>query len=254
MTGELRIGTSGWSYDHWAGPFYPADLPPRERLAFYAAHLDSAEINNSFYQLPSERTLTAWRETVPEGFRFAVKASRYITHMKKLKDPAQALDTFFARISLLADRLGPILFQLPPRWRFNPGRLKGFLEALSGDFRYAFELRDPSWIDDRALALLSHHRAAFCIYELDGFLSPSEVTTDFVYLRLHGPDGPYRGDYDTGTLAGWAAAIEGWRARGLDCYCYFDNDEAGHAVANAMTLSRILSGADGTPAGPKCGS
>jgi uncharacterized protein YecE (DUF72 family) len=233
---EIRIGTSGWSYGHWVGPFYPEGLAAGERLAHYAQRFDSAEINNSFYQLPSESTLAAWRDAVPAGFRFAAKASRYITHMKKLRDPEQGLSAFLERIALLEGRLGPILFQLPPRWRFNAERLSRFLDALSRDFRYAFEFRDRSWMEPRALDLLRRAEAAFCIYELDGFLAPKEVTADFVYVRLHGPDGLYRGDYATQTLAGWAGAFSAWRAEGLDIYCYFDNDEAGYAAGNASAL------------------
>jgi uncharacterized protein YecE (DUF72 family) len=239
---RIRIGTAGWSYDHWVGPFYPAGLPARARLAYYARHLDSAEVNSAFYRLPSESTLEAWRETVPGDFRFAVKASRYITHMKKLKDPRGSLRTFLERIGLLRDRLGPVLFQLPPRWRFDAGRLEAFLADLGTGQRCAFELRDPSWINERTLALLARVNAAFCIYELDGFRSPAHVTADFVYVRLHGPDGAYRGSYDPETLSGWAAAVSAWCADGLDVYCYFDNDEAGHAVGNAMTLRSMLAG------------
>ncbi|MGD2082529.1 MAG: DUF72 domain-containing protein, partial [Chromatiales bacterium] len=130
---DIRIGTSGWSYRHWVGPFYPEDLPASRHLAWYAERFNSAEINNSFYHLPSEKTLREWRETVPEGFAFSAKASRYITHMKKLKDPAQGVGRFLDRIGLLEDRLGPILFQLPPKWGFNAERLETFLDALSRD-------------------------------------------------------------------------------------------------------------------------
>jgi uncharacterized protein YecE (DUF72 family) len=146
-------------------------------------------------------------------------------------------------MEILGEHLGPILFQLPPRWRFNAERLDGFLGALSGDFRYAFELRDRSWLNDQVLELLARANAAFCIYELDGFRSPKSVTADFVYVRLHGPDGPYRGDYDTGVLSAWADTISGWRSSGLDVYCYFDNDEAGYAAKNALSLRAMLRGA-----------
>jgi uncharacterized protein YecE (DUF72 family) len=238
----IRIGTSGWSYDHWVGPFYPEGLPAERRLNHYVSRFDTVEINNSFYHLPSERALRTWREAVPAGFCFAAKGSRYITHMKKLKDPEQGLGRFLERMSLLGDRLGPILFQLPPRWRFNAERLERFLAALGGDFRYAFELRDESWVTARTSELLRRYRAAFCIYELDGFLSPKEITTDFVYVRLHGPDGPYKGNYDPQTLAGWARAFSAWRGQGLEVYCYFDNDEAGHAVRNALALRDMVLG------------
>jgi len=237
---ELLIGTSGWSYDHWSGPFYPEHLPSRERLPYYAERFRSVEINNAFYQLPDENTLRHWRDAVPRDFVFTVKASRYITHMKKLKDPAHSVSNFFHRISVLDDRLGPILFQLPPRWRFNPGRLGDFLDALGGGFRYAFEFRDPSWLNQEAFDLLAQHGAALCIYELDGFLSPKEITADFVYLRLHGPEGAYRGSYDQQTLSGWAGAFSQWRGQGRDLYCYFDNDQAGYAALNALSLRSMM--------------
>ena len=235
-----HIGTSGWSYDHWHGPFYPAELPPAERLAHYAGHLASVEIDNTFYQLPSEGTLVRWREAVPAGFVFATKASRYITHMKKLKDAADNVPRFVERLETLGDRLGPMLFQLPPRWHRNTERLERFLDTLDHCHRWAFELRDRSWIEDNVLALLESRNAAFCIYELDGYLSPAQVTADFVYVRLHGPDGAYRGRYDDAALDHWAARIQAWTGRGLDVYCYFDNDEAGYAVLNAQALAERL--------------
>ncbi|MFP4389009.1 MAG: DNA polymerase, partial [Desulfococcaceae bacterium] len=170
MASPCFIGTSGWRYDHWVGPFYPES--DREdgfsHLDFYARRLPAVEINNSFYQLPSEETLDRWRDATPEGFRFAAKASRHITHMKKLKDPEETLPPFVERLKRLGDRLGPLLFQLPPNWRFNPDRLDAFLAALPGEFRCAIEFRDPSWHDDRALAALERAGVAFCIYELAG--------------------------------------------------------------------------------------
>lgn len=237
---NCRIGTSGWSYDHWTGPFYPSDLPPDDRLAYYARRLRSAEINNTFYHLPSEQTLAHWRDCVPADFRFAAKASRYITHMKKLKDPQDTVPNFMRRVEQLGDRLGPILFQLPPNWHRNTERLQSFLEALDEGPRYAFELRDRSWIDDSVLGLLADAGAAFCIYELDGFLSPMEVTADFVYVRLHGPDGAYRGDYADAALDEWAERIVGWLGEDRDVFCYFDNDEAGYAARDALSLGKRL--------------
>ena len=198
------------------------------------------EINNSFYRLPSERALTAWRDTVSPGFLFAVKASRFITHLKKLKDPERSLAAFLDRIALLGEKLGPILFQLPPRWHFDAARLAAFLTALPGKYRYTLELRDRTWINDRALDLLSAHGVAFCIYELAGYLSPREVTADFVYIRLHGPGGAYQGQYDRQTLAAWAEAISAWSWQGREVFCYFDNDEAGFAAQNALQLQDLL--------------
>jgi len=240
MTGSIRVGTSGWSYDHWKGPFYPARLAGGQMLAFYAEHFRTAEINSSFYRLPAQATLNRWRECTPADFLFTAKASRYITHMKKLGDPRRSVSAFLRRIRLLGDKLGPILFQLPPSWRFDGERLAAFLAALSGEFRYAFEFRDRSWLNDEVYELLSRHGAAFCIYELDGFLSPREMTSDIVYVRLHGPDGPYRGSYDARSLAGWAADLRRWAALGCTVYCYFDNDERGYAARNALRLQSLL--------------
>lgn len=240
-SGLIHIGTSGWHYDHWRGPFYPEDLTPKAFLTFYQQRFHTVEINNSFYQLPSAKTLVDWRESVPPGFIFAVKGSRYITHMKKLKDPGQSVPPLLERIQSLGDRLGPILFQLPPRWRFNEERLGAFLEALPRDYRYALEFRDPTWLNQEACRLLRKHGAAFCIYELAGRISPKEVTADFVYIRLHGPGDAYQGRYDRQTLADWAGAISAWTAQGLTVFCYFDNDEAGYAALNALELQEMLS-------------
>ena len=240
--GNIHIGTSGWHYDHWKGPFYPEVMSAGEMLAFYADRLETVEINNSFYQLPEEKTLSEWRHTVPEGFVFAAKASRYITHMKKLKDPAKPVSTFVRRLEVLGDKLGPILYQLPPRWKLNLERLRSFLHALPVGHGYAFEFRDPSWFQNEVYEVLSDKNAAFCIYELAGQLSPKKVTADFVYVRLHGPGDAYEGDYDAQTLAGWAGAFSTWAGKGLQVYCYFDNDQSGYAVRNALSLRDMLNG------------
>jgi uncharacterized protein YecE (DUF72 family) len=215
-------------------------MPKGDWLDFYVGQFRTVEVNNTFYQLPEEATLRTWRNTAPEGFVFAVKASRYITHMKKLKDPEEAVDTFLSRVETLDQYLGPVLFQLPPNWYFDGERLASFLEALPPGQRYAFELRDPDWLNEEAYGLLADHGAAFCIYDFHGRQSPKKVTADFVYVRLHGPYGPYRGTYDTETLAGWAGAFSTWRDQGKDVYCYFDNDEAGYAVQNGMELQAML--------------
>ena len=236
----IHIGTSGWHYGHWKGPFYPDGLSAKEFLVFYCRKFQTVEINNSFYKLPEKSTLESWKKTVPPGFIFAAKASRYITHMKKLKDPEQSIAKFFERIQVLGDALGPILFQLPPRWSFNPERLENFLAVLPKKFRYALEFRDESWINRRTCQALADHGAAFCIFEIAGYLSPKEVTADFVYIRLHGPGGAYEGCYDKQTLAGWAGAISAWAAQGKEVFCYFDNDQAGYAARNALELQEML--------------
>jgi uncharacterized protein YecE (DUF72 family) len=237
---RIHIGTSGWHYDHWKGPFYPDDMKTKEMLGFYAEHFHAAEINNSFYQLPSVKTLETWRETVPADFLFAVKASRYITHMKKLKDPEESVQKFLERVKTLGNRLGPILFQLPPKWKCNAARLKEFLERLPEELHYTFEFRDPSWFSKEVYNLLSKAKAAFCIYELAGTLSPKEVTADFVYIRLHGPKGAYEGSYDKRTLAGWAGALSTWAGQEKDVFCFFDNDQNGYAAKNARSLKEMI--------------
>jgi uncharacterized protein YecE (DUF72 family) len=236
----FHIGTSGWHYDHWRGPFYPNDLAKRDFLQFYLERFHTVEVNNSFYRLPKEETLIAWRDTVPKGFVFTVKASRYITHMKKLKNPEKTLTSLLQRVQVLEEKLGPILFQLPPKWHLNLERLNGFLAALPKDYQYAFEFRDPSWYRPEVYEALNGHQAAFCIHELAGHLSPKEVTADFVYIRLHGPGDAYQGQYEESALAGWAAAVSTWARQGKTIFCYFDNDEAGYAAQDAMRLQEML--------------
>jgi uncharacterized protein YecE (DUF72 family) len=238
----LHVGTSGWHYAHWKGPFYPEDLPDAEMLAFYAARFSTVEINNTFYRLPQKETLAAWRDSVPSGFIFSVKASRYITHMKKLTDVSKPLSVFLGTIDVLDDKLGPVLFQLPPRWHLNIERLRTFLSILPKKYRYAFEFRDPSWFVHEVYEALSDVGASFCIYDLAGSLSPKEITSDIVYIRLHGPDGPYRGRYRTEDLADWLRAFAAWRKQKREIYCYFDNDEAGYAAGNALELCEMTMG------------
>lgn len=237
--GRIRIGTSGWSYDHWIGTFYPEGMRQRDLLAVYAGRFDSVEINRTFYKLPAAHTMAAWREQTPAGFLFAAKASRYLTHRKKLKDPEEPITRLLRHLEPLDGKLGPVLFQLPPRWRANPERLERLLEELPDGHRYAFEFRDPSWHDDRILELLSRRGAALCVFDLAGKRSPVEVTADFVYLRLHGPGGPYQGSYDGRTLSGWARRILAWSEAGKDVYCYFDNDEKAYAPGDALRLKKM---------------
>lgn len=216
--------------------FSPHDLSKEHWLAFYSDHLETVEINNSYYQLPEAETLQNWKANTPTGFRFSVKASRYITHMKKLKVPHEPLTNFLERLQKLEDKLGPILFQLPPNWHMNLDLLHAFLNKLPEGYRYTFEFRDPSWFDECVYEMLEKDHAAFCIYELNGRISPRVVTTDWVYIRLHGPEGSYQGKNDVQPLAGWKRAFSSWNRQGKEVFCYFDNDEAGYAVQNALTL------------------
>jgi uncharacterized protein YecE (DUF72 family) len=233
---SIHIGTSGWHYAHWQDSFYPADLPAEEWLAFYARRFATVEVNNTFYQLPEPGTLDQWRDTVPAGFQFAVKASRYITHLKKLKDPHQPVGHFLELVQGLQNRLGPVLFQLPPNWHLNLERLHSFLQVLPSGGTYAFEFRDPSWFDARVYDLLAEFGVAFCIHDMAGRPSPKTVTAGTVYIRLHGPGGQYQGSYDHQALAGWAGALTTWWRQGHEIYCYFNNDQQGYAPANALAL------------------
>lgn len=233
---RIRIGTSGWHYAHWKGPFYPAEMRNAEFLGFFSQRFDTVELNNPFYRTPSAETFAAWRKNTPDNFVFSVKVNRRFTHIKKLKDPQPALDDFIERADRLANKQGPLLFQLPPHWRVNMERLAEFLSSLPKRHRYTIEFREPSWHTPDVYALLKEHNVAFCIYELNHFMSPIEVTADFTYTRLHGPGGPYQGQYSDDALAGWAQRLVDWRTRGIDSYCYFDNDQAGYAAADAQRL------------------
>jgi uncharacterized protein YecE (DUF72 family) len=241
MACDVRIGTSGWHYKHWMGRYYPAGLKPREMLSFYARTFDTVEINNSFYRLPTEQAVADWRLTAPEGFVFAVKGSRFLTHMKKLKDPEAGLDRFLPVVEGLKEKLGPIVFQLPPRWHVNLERLADFLRALPRDHRFAFELRDPTWHTEAVAGLLREHNAAFCAFDIAGFRSPTWVTADFAYVRLHGPtEHAYRGAYSDDLLREWAGRIREWRERLAAVYLYFDNDDAAFAVDDARRLREMV--------------
>ncbi len=238
--GAIHIGTSGFHYKHWRGPFYPEKLPASKWLDFYAQHFDTVELNNTFYRLPLETGLNSWREATPKGFCFAVKGSRFLTHMKKLKDPVAGVEKFFERVDLLGTKLGPILFQLPPWWEVDIERLDEFLAVLPRGHRYAFELRNQTWHTQDVYRVLRRHNAAFCIYEIAGFYSGIEITANFTYVRLHGPGGAYQGSYAGETLEQWAARIRNWQNELRAVYIYFDNDQAAYAVENARTLKQLV--------------
>ncbi len=240
QSGKVHIGTSGWNYGHWKGSFYPEELNQEKWLDFYKSRFRTVEINNSFYNLPEKKTFRSWKETVQKDFIFSVKASRYITHMKKLKDPEEPVERFLSTVKELGKNLGPILFQLPPHWNVNHDRLKSFLNTLPPGNRYTIEFRDESWWTRETYDLLKDHAVAWCIFHLAGSLTPKEVTADFVYIRLHGPEGAYEGQYDGNTLGGWAGAINSWKEQGKDVFCYFDNDQNGYAAQDALKLKEMF--------------
>jgi uncharacterized protein YecE (DUF72 family) len=236
----VHIGTSGWHYNHWRGPFYPEKFPAAKMLDYYARHFDTVELNNTFYRLPPETAVENWRESTPSRFCFALKGSRFLTHMKKLKDPAPGIEKFMERADLLRNKLGPIVFQLPPWWELNLPRLEEFLEALPKRHRYAFELRNETWRTAEVYRALRRHNAAFCIYELAGYHTDFTLTANFTYARLHGPGGAYAGSYEARRLREWAERIRGWKDELRAVYVYFDNDQAGFAVENARTLREMV--------------
>jgi len=236
---SVHIGTSGFHYKHWRGPFYPEKIPASKMLNFYTQHFDTVELNNTFYHLPVETGLQNWRDSTPRGFCFAVKGSRFLTHMKKLKDPETGIERFFERVDKLGNKLGPVVFQLPPHWESDAERLENFLKALPRRHRYAFELRDPTWHNEQIYRILRRHNAAFCIFEIAGFRSGFEITANFTYVRLHGPGGAYQGSYPQQTLEEWAKRIREWQRTLRGVYVYFDNDQAGFAVQNAHSLRAL---------------
>jgi len=252
-TGKVHIGTSGWHYKHWIGPFYPSKMPPAKMLRFYTEYFDTVEINNSFYRLPAKTAIDAWRRETPPGFCFAVKASRYITHNRKLNDPEHSAEKFMNVVENLERRLGPILFQLPPSWKLNLERLESFLSGLPKRHRYVFEFRNPTWNVPEVYAALRRHSAAYCVYELAGFQSPIQTTADFAYVRLHGPGAnKYQGDYSKKVLADWAIKVVEWTKELKHVFVYFDNDQNGFAAKNALKLKEILGPHVAYPASTSC--
>jgi uncharacterized protein YecE (DUF72 family) len=236
----VRVGCSGWQYKHWRGDFYPSDLPQTRWLEYYSERFDTVEINNSFYRLPDASTFAGWRKRVPSDFRYAVKASRYLTHMKKLKDPDEPLKLFFSRAQNLGPTLGPILYQLPPRWPVNLDRLQLFLEALPKRRRQAIEFREPSWYNDAVFALLRKHRVALCLHDMAGSASGVVEVGPFVYVRFHGPS-KYSGSYSDEALERWADWLAARAAAAVPVYAYFNNDTGGHAPRDAMRLRDAIS-------------
>jgi uncharacterized protein YecE (DUF72 family) len=236
----IRIGTSGWNYKAWRGPFYPDALAASRWLAHYATIFDTVEINGSFYRLPSQLAAARWREQTPPGFCFAWKASRFITHMKRLRDPAEPLARVFAPMAALGDKEGPVLFQLPPQMPLDLPRLDTFLLALPPGRRVTIEFRHPSWYGEPVFERLSQAGVALCISDHHHAPAPWVVTAPFVYVRGHGPGGRYAGSYDLGILDDWARNLSAAREAGRPAFVYFDNDIAAAAPEDAQRLRQRL--------------
>ncbi len=241
----IRIGCSGWHYAGWSGRFYDAALPKREWLSAYASVFDTVELNNSFYRLPEAEQFARWREAVSKGFLFAVKASRYLTHLKRLRDPDEPLERLLSRAVTLGPALGPILYQLPPRWVPEPERLRAFLERLPRRHErrlltHVIEFRDPDAYTPEVLEALRAHDVALCVHDMPGSACPRVVTSDVVYVRLHGYGRRYGGSYPDEQLADWAEWLTAQVEGGCKAYVYFNNDIDGHAVVDAQRLRTRL--------------
>lgn len=239
MAGVARIGCSGYLYDGWRGRWYPDDVPKRRWFEYYVERFDTVELNATFYRLPEAATVEKWRDEAPPGFVYASKLGQYATHRKKLKDPDQWLDNALDRADRLGRTRGPILVQLPPRWKRNLERLDEFLARASGHGRrWAVEIRDPDWLHDDTFSLLAEHGAALCVHDLLPD-HPFEVTTDWTYVRYHGPDAverPYVGRYDGRKLRADAERFAGLLDAGCDVYAYFNNDTDADAPVDAVRL------------------
>jgi uncharacterized protein YecE (DUF72 family) len=236
---QIRIGCSGWIYEHWRARFYPEYSSPQTWFGIYSRVFDTVEINNTFYRLPSPSVFKGWRTQAPDGFCYAVKVSRYVTHMKKLKDAAEPLNRFIDRARLLEERLGPLLYQLPPRWRVNLPRLEEFLELLPEDLMHVFEFREPSWLTDEVFKLLAQKRICFCTHDMPGVSTDRRVTGESAYVRFHGAERKYRGGYPEAVLRDWWLWMKGQIRDGKDVYVYFNNDAEAHAVFDGMKLKQL---------------
>lgn len=240
MAVKYHIGTSGWHYDHWRGDFYPQALPKTKWLEFYAQTFSTVELNNSFYHLPSENAFDNWRQGTPPGFIFAIKVSRLITHLKKLRNVATALDNFIARSELLEEKLGPLLYQIPPNMHRNDDVLEAFLASLQRGRQHVFEFRHQSWLEPEVFRLLSRHNAALCVFNMPELSCPVEATTDFAYIRFHGSRSLYSSEYTDQELEDWAQRIKKLPRTVNTVYIYFNNDAGAFAIKNALALKQKL--------------
>lgn len=239
-TKNIHIGTSGWYYAHWDTVFYPEKIKSDKRLNYYSHYFSSVEINSTFYRLPTEKTVKNWFKQVQDNFLFSIKASQYITHRKRLKDYKKSTERFFKILKYFGPKRGPVLFQLPPSFQINPDRLEEFISHLANQHQCVFEFRHKSWYCDEIYQLLNKYRIGLCITDLAGQLSPEVITSDFTYVRLHGPKAAYKGSYGTRKLKEWKKKIESWSNAGVAVYCYFDNVEKGYAIQDAKKLIKLF--------------
>ena len=229
---RLYLGTSGWSYPEWKGKFYPAKIAGDEMLPFYARHFDAVELNNSFYRLPKPEAMAKWRDTVPDGFRFAVKAPQTITHRRRLLDVEEPVQRFLAVADAMANRLGPLLFQLPPNMRADADRLSGLLRLLPAGRQVAFEFRHESWLSQSVFDLLREHDAALCLAETDESAAPLLPASGFVYLRLR------KSDYTAEELVAWRNKLDALVQQGRDVYCFFKHESSAKGPEYVLSVMR----------------
>ena len=239
---RLRVGTSGWAYPHWKGRFYPDTCPTPQHLAWYGRRLPTLEVNCTYYRLPPRATFEKWREATPPGFLFSVKAPGMITHEKRLVGVQKDLAEFLDAMEGLGDKLGVVLFQFPPSFKADLPLLERFLDLLPPDMRCAFELRHRSWFERDAYMLLAHHERAFVVHDYNRKGTPIVETAPFVYLRLHGPSGRYRGSYDVETMFQWAMQTRDWLDRGFEVWTFFNNDERGKSTFNVPLYRELATG------------
>jgi len=234
------IGTSGWHYDHWRDTFYPPKLAKSGWLEFYAHHFHTVELNASFYRLPSEDAFRTWYRSTPPDFTFAVKVSRFITHIKRLRDIEEPLHNFLERAQILGEKLGPLLYQLPPGLHRDDEVLQSFLGQLPPGWRHAFEFRHGSWLDDEVFQILRQHNVGLCVFDMPGLTCPLAATADFAYIRFHGSGALYSSNYSNEELVDWAKNITQLADTLKTVYIYFNNDIGGFALNNARTLGAYL--------------
>jgi uncharacterized protein YecE (DUF72 family) len=237
---EIHVGCSGWVYRHWRGLFYPEGLAQKRWFERYSEEFDTVEINASFYRIPLASTFDGWREKAPPGFRYAVKANRFITHMKKLLDCEEPVDRFIELSRRLEETLGPILYQLPPSLHKDLERLDAFLERLPDDLEQVVEFRHKSWYDEDVLALLDRHGVGFVTHDLKGLKSPRWASGRTAYVRFHGTAGKYHGRYSDEALLDWTDWCLELARSGRSVWCYFNNDIHGHAIEDARTLRSMV--------------
>ena len=237
---QIRIGCSGWQYQHWRGRFYPHDLPQERWLEFYAQRFDTVELNASFYRLPAAATFAGWARRLPPSFLMAVKASRYLTHVKRLREPGEPLERLWSHAARLGPYLGPVLYQLPPRCHRDEARFTAFLDAVPHGRTQAVEFRDASWYDESILAILRRSGVALCLHDMTGSATIPRPVGPVAYVRFHGAGRRYGGGYAPELLELWAGRLAEWSAAGLPCFAYFNNDLDGHAVRDADRLRTLV--------------